>query len=361
MIEAVKQAKVDTMVGAVAVPFHNPDVFRRLHLKRNMCVDNIPESYRLRPLMDKIGWVKGRIKSKTWLSDKTSAVAPGELVLPKGFCVVEGPPLPFESMFDDMVRLFKDRATQQPSIPFDDLVDRKLVFMLSKGKKNLPATTGMSLLRQAGFQSLANNVQTQTDRALDLFEIAKSEREAFLFKECRLVFIRYEDNTGIEVHMDNVMRTNRGPIITVNIGPPTVFFDLIPVLQCEERHYPIRVRLRQGDLCIMDGASRVNWAHAIPYGAKYSKQYKFTILLLFNKFRELNPVFNPVLDIEVTESSTACARSKSAPLRLRSQLRPLLMPSVVKTEVKAKAKAEVKAKAKTKKTPARKKTKPAAT
>ena len=70
-------------------------------------------------------------------------------------------------------------------------------------------------------------------------------------KNTRCALLQYPPGKGIELHVDNVVRSNGGPILTVTVGPPKILFDLIPLE--EPGRESIRVEIENDDIVTFSG------------------------------------------------------------------------------------------------------------
>ena len=112
---------------------------------------------------------------------------------------------------------------------------------------------------------------------------------------------------SIWLHIDNIARYDQGPIITISLGHPRVYYDLTPALLQNPKARPLRVEAREGSIFIMDGSSRLEWAHGLPYSIRSTNgKLKYTIMFKCDKFRSVNPVYNKILDHTVTSSGIVC-------------------------------------------------------
>ena len=110
------------------------------------------------------------------------------------------------------------------------------------------------------------------------FAVEGPQWEEFKYRT-QIVLLRYNPSYGIKLHIDNIARANSGPIATVSLGPPTVTYDLTPTLSAVG--VPIRLVMGEGDIVVMDGKSRLEWAHALPFNNHY---YKYTVIFKFDAF-----------------------------------------------------------------------------
>ena len=119
------------------------------------------------------------------------------------------------------------------------------------------------------------------------------------------VLLKYNPKYGIWLHIDNVTRyKDEGPICGVSIGPAYSYMDFAPSLLNEKSKniIPIRVKIPQGMIYSMDGSSRIEWSHGLPFEPPYEKN-KYTIMIKCNKFNlDGETTYNKILDIPVIES-----------------------------------------------------------
>ena len=93
-----------------------------------------------------------------------------------------------------------------------------------------------------------------------------------------LTLIRYDPKFGIWMHLDNLNRSD-ATAFTVGVGRECVY-DMAPVLahlNDRDANSMMRVRFPKGALAVMDGRSRYQWSHGVPYGmdgVKYTFVFK---------------------------------------------------------------------------------------
>lgn len=114
---------------------------------------------------------------------------------------------------------------------------------------------------------------------------------------CQLQIIHYPPGRGIKQHIDNLtlFQHTIGPIFTVNIDATPKSFDLFPVISSTksvpgnaisrtnaqsktQAGSAVRLVTTEGQITVMDGVSRIMWAHAIPQGNLtdcYTVAFKF--------------------------------------------------------------------------------------
>jgi len=139
----------------------------------------------------------------------------------------------------------------------------------------------------------------------EIYDNEKITLKEFIDKYITLTINKYNDNSGIGFHTDNVIRYNtEGPICVVSIGPEKSFIDFAPSISYKDNDklIPLRIKLPEGDMYIMDGESRLTWSHSIPYDNNFKKT-KFSILFkcsLFSNYKISE--HNKTFDTDVYES-----------------------------------------------------------
>jgi hypothetical protein len=127
----------------------------------------------------------------------------------------------------------------------------------------------------------------------------------FITKYVSLTVNKYKDNNGLGFHTDNIIRYNtEGPICVISIGPENSFIDFAPSISYkdDDKLIPLRIKLPEGNMYIMDGESRLTWSHAIPYDNDFNKT-KFSILFKCSRFPNFKvSQHNQIFDTDIYES-----------------------------------------------------------
>jgi hypothetical protein len=133
-------------------------------------------------------------------------------------------------------------------------------------------------------------------------KISKKKMEDLMKKDIKILLLRYDKNSGKRLHLDNVWRTNGGMIITINIGPDYIYYDLVPITKKIEKN-SYRVLVKKGDIFVLDGLSRYLYAHSVPHNCEFDK-FKFSWVILFNKIEYLidKKIYNEYLNTEIISS-----------------------------------------------------------
>jgi hypothetical protein len=91
--------------------------------------------------------------------------------------------------------------------------------------------------------------------------------------------VHYDSTAGLNPHIDTVhiFGDTLGPIFTVAMGDSEKMLDLLPILLPDDRK-PVRLFSQPNEIMVMDGESRILWAHAKPWG--YTPE-QFTLVFKF--------------------------------------------------------------------------------
>ena len=125
---------------------------------------------------------------------------------------------------------------------------------------------------------------------LALQHIFHADTETLLKSSMSIVRYNGKDEQGIRPHIDNfnvsqsdmdsgAFRHKLGPLVTIALMPTTrgskKKLDFMPVVK--ERASCVRVEVQQGDILIMDGEARLEYAHSVPNETteRYSLCFKF--------------------------------------------------------------------------------------
>jgi hypothetical protein len=120
-----------------------------------------------------------------------------------------------------------------------------------------------------------------------LYDSENESIENFIDKYISLTINKYKNNNSLGFHFDNILRYNiEGPICVISIGPEYSYLDLAPsnTYKTNSNLSPLRIKLPQGSMYIMDGESRLDWSHAIPGDTNFSKT-KFSIMFKCSRFK----------------------------------------------------------------------------
>jgi alkylated DNA repair dioxygenase AlkB len=252
----------------------------------------------LKTLPERLWFVKKTIRSKTSLSDETAPI--DNPVIPEGFRLWEPPAAATALLADarrEIAALF-EREVGRPEaerLPFSDQRESRglyYVFTRELDEARVSYDEARTALRAAA-PALADFCHEYLLHLARIYRLSPGD----IAKKAQLVLLRYEPESGIWLHIDNVARYDRGPIATVSLGPPDVTYDFTPTLT--DVGAPIRVRMREGDLAVMDGRARMEWAHGLPYGLK---AHKYTVMFKCDHLTEHVVGYQPVLQTNIYEA-----------------------------------------------------------
>lgn len=260
-------------------------------------------------LKERIWWIKKQIRMNTYFNTPSRLII--NPTIPPGVCL-------FDSKLNDeeLERLYgyfnklSVVYRQKNIIASNQISTRGLIYYFTgdEGKTQYYKKT-MEQIKDID-NDFYNLMKKHIYYVLSIYNLDNlgSEKliEKFLDKYCQVVVLKYTDNRGIWMHIDNVARYDQGPIITTSVGPDYTYYDLSPSLVYNNPNNKfIRVKIKKGMVVVMDGPARMEWAHGLPSNVPY-KKIKYSILLKFNKFDESECVYNPTLDTEICYSKVIC-------------------------------------------------------
>jgi hypothetical protein len=99
-----------------------------------------------------------------------------------------------------------------------------------------------------------------------------------------LTLVHYDSKGGLNPHIDTVhlFGDTLGPIFSVAMGDSLKMLDMLPVL-LPATHAPTRLFSKQNEIMVMDGESRILWAHAKPW---LNIDEQFTLVFKFPELRK---------------------------------------------------------------------------
>ena len=263
-------------------------------------------------LKGKIWFIKKQIKQKTYFHTPIQLIK-GQPILPKGFCVYNSlyTDNQLDNVYHDIHTLYKSAYKYPEEFGVSD--QRKTrgltyLFTTPDPTDNRPSIQQtLSLLQKYKCKHLIRCILTYLDYIGKLYQVDIATNPKTLQKYISIGLLRYEPEYGIWLNIDNIERSGQGPICTVSIGPPVVYYDLTPALVEDKKARPLRVVAPQGSLIIMDGPSRMEWAHGLPFGVPIKGgKIKYTLTFKCESFHTLSPVYNKLLDHKITLSKEGC-------------------------------------------------------
>jgi hypothetical protein len=253
-------------------------------------------------LPEKIWFIKKTIRMNTYYDNKKKLLHNYHHLMPRDLCI-------FKSCLnrDELNEIYKHLGKifseyKELDIIYSHQPIRGLTYLFTGDNQITQyADKTMEFIRSYNydFYKLLTNI------FIGIANIYNMEVE-YLYKYIQLVPLKYEQNNGIWLHIDNVARYDQGPIITISIGPEVSYVDFTPtLLHSNTQLKPIRIELDEGDIVIMDGSSRMEWAHGLPSNTPYKKT-KYTLLFKCDKFGERRSFTNKLLDTTITSSKILC-------------------------------------------------------
>lgn len=257
-------------------------------------------------LSSKLWYIKSKIRYKTDFTNPVELIDEKKYseVIPKGLVIY--PPLrnEYKKVHSELTHLYDNYK----SYPFlnnyiaDYTSTRGLFYIFTSFSDPIYYKESLNFLKKNNYKELSNIIEEYIQYFFIKYNI-KKEKEEYILSKLQLGLLKYSKNDGIWLHIDNIKRYDQGPIATISIGPKYNFYDLAPSLINDPKIKPLRIKMDEGSLFIMDGSSRIEWSHGLPYNNPYNENIKYTITFKFDKFNEKKIGYNPILETNIFESS----------------------------------------------------------
>jgi hypothetical protein len=148
-------------------------------------------------------------------------------------------------------------------------------------------------LERLGYSSLSGMIRAYASLIAQEHGITAE----WIFDSNNIVLIYYDKYVGIPSHIDNITYTTGGPIYAAGIGPTSSLFDMIPATV---DGIPVRLEVTELSAVRMQGESRFQWSHAIPFGFD---GIKFTILFRLDMLANTRMTLDPFLQVHLPSST----------------------------------------------------------
>ena len=148
-------------------------------------------------------------------------------------------------------------------------------------------------LEKLGYSSLSGMIRAYANLIAQEHGITAE----WIFDSNNIVLIYYDKHIGIPSHIDNITYTTGGPIYAAGIGPASSLFDMIPATV---DGIPVRLEVTELSAVRLQGESRFQWSHAIPFGFN---GIKFTILFRLDMLANTQMKLDPFLQAHLPSSS----------------------------------------------------------
>lgn len=259
---------------------------------------NVPEN---ELLQSKIWFIKKTIRMKTYYNSKIMPTT--NFKIPRDLCIYKSclKKNDLQNIYDHLEKLFSDYKNL--GIIYSYQKNRGLTYLFTGDDNSTQYSTDTMNFLKSYNRDMYIIMENIFRYIASIYNITDIE---YLYKYVQLVLLKYNRSDGIWLHIDNVARYDQGPIITMSIGPEITYYDLTPTLLSSNSELkPIRIQLNEGDLVIMDGSSRMEWAHGLPYQVPY-KKIKYTIMFKCDKFGEQRKIYNQILDTTISTTKILC-------------------------------------------------------
>lgn len=131
----------------------------------------------------------------------------------------------------------------------------------------------------------------------------------------KCVIIRYSNKGGLHMHIDKVWRAD-GPVFTMHIGPHHGMYILTKIN--DPRGHSLAITLDEGDITVLDGTARFDWAHGLPDGYPDEPTHvRYSFVVLASK---ITPALcteptSPIWKVPISYSSChVCAPPLAGPM-----------------------------------------------
>ena len=282
-------------------------------------ITRLPPSNRRTSRADRINWVNGELKKLfTHVQDPVYET----IRLPRGVHVYESPAEVrdhIQQATKEMVQLFHEEEAPNSlheawlNYTANNPDARKILLFYAPTGEQSPDFYTILVQLERRFPVLAHVVKVY---ALSFAKLLGVDQET-AFEKLHFTIVQYAPNADFRMHIDgagNSMGNSAGPIFTVSLGKSKAIkrqdgsdalkagekiLDFLPVLT-EYRLDPVRLIIKQGDITVLSGSSRLEYAHAIPEG---NPNWMYTMAFKFEHVetaKNHTPVsYNRVLDTEI--------------------------------------------------------------
>lgn len=241
---------------------------------------------------------KKNIYRKTYKNDKTKLL--NKPNLPHGLKIykIKEPKMNSMNILNKMFNTFDKSNYGEDYVIFEK-------FNPSKNKPNIRLSLFEVLKLVKNNPEYIKFIMFYVNKILKIFNISKTKNVELykkILNETKFSILHYKGNSGLHCHIDNTSG-NTGPIITIGIGS-SYNYDILPVFYTKkelDKLNPLRIKMKNNYLTIMDGEMRYCWTHCIPYGYK-RKIDKYTLKFILPILGKYNKKNNKLLNSYFTTS-----------------------------------------------------------
>ncbi len=203
--------------------------------------------------------------SRTYLDDK-DYVKVDRSHTPPGmyFYNLEFPKVVNDSVVEFLNRTIIDKKMEK-KIPGQ----YRTVYITSERDFIFDAMTINEVIEEINFQKQPNTmilffINQYVKAAGKILKLTGSEMENFK-QTCNLVFIKYKTNNGVHQHIDKVWKGD-GPIFTYGFNIDKQYYDMQNIYTNDA----YRIVIPSSTIIAMDGISRIQWTHGLPFKTNYT-------------------------------------------------------------------------------------------
>lgn len=245
----------------------------------------------------RVWWVNTNTKIKTSLMDTCYYTDDNP---PPGLSVFA--PIVSATELDDAVRdlrrLYQEEDLNRTLPHYNMAPYNRLHIMFTSKNPDDPQMTYSDVMAVLEKRTpLASSLVSKfSDAIKSLLRISQETLEA----EANIGVIKYNPNAGFQTHIDNMVRVGGsvGPVFTMSLGGSDVkHMDMFPTI--EHWMKPQRIITPIGSIILMDGISRIEWAHGIP---EMDPTERWTIMIKFRQISDIKVKYCQKLDMDIFES-----------------------------------------------------------
>jgi hypothetical protein len=217
--------------------------------------------------------------------------------LPDGFCIINAEK--YNNVFDLFEQYYKN-------------VDKKYINQRKNKSYIVDTDSIIEALSIIDKTDTSNNKQfykfisRYIKQIYNITNINKYNQGYEILSGSAFTIIRYEKNRGLFPHIDQYFKNN-GPLFISSYGPSHYYYDMIPVNNNLNK-YPLRIEIPECDIVIMEGSSRYEWLHSVPFNSV--NQVRYCIVIICHKYTPLYPYYSTLYNHKFMVSNIPCNNKK---------------------------------------------------
>jgi hypothetical protein len=210
------------------------------------------------------------------------------------------------SAISELADLFSDEEKTKDTVAAGKKIGQnKQCLNLLFSTRNVSLPEAIEYMSSEKYHALATFILMYVKAILHLLGGDSSNASTSTFS-----IAKYAPKVGMKIHMDGVEATDQefGPALAIPMGPGPKIFDLFPTF-IHENATPVRLKSHPFEPIMMQGSSRIEYSHAVPYG---QDREHISLIFRFKDFRtsslpkviKYNPVIGHAAIAIVPENKT---------------------------------------------------------